>query len=102
MHQHASTELLELENNELAIRNAISRVKSRLRDAPDCVANDVLNRCDPETHSDLIDWLSNRVSPSTKRLPRKWSPKKDIRTWMLYYAADLKRPANPPRRRKAS
>lgn len=95
--QFASTELYALEDNALAIEYAIERVKSRLRDAPAGVANDVLNRCDPETHADLIDWLGNQQS-NKRRVPRAWSPKRNIRLWLLYHAAALNCPPDPPRR----
>lgn len=95
--QFASTELLALENNELAIERAIGVLKNRLRDAPNEVANDVLARCDPATHNDLIAWIEAQCAPAKGRLPRAWSPKKSTRTWLLYHAANLECPPEPPR-----
>ena len=92
----ASTELYALEDNALAIENAIETLKTRLLDAPLGVANDVLRRCDPDTHADLIDWLSDRCDARWRRLPKAWSPKRDLGTWMLYQAADLNCPDCPP------
>ena len=97
--QFTSVEIQSWENNELAIEYAIERVKSRLDAAPDDVLNDVLNRCDPDTHNDLIGWISNRVNQSKKkRPPRNWSPKRNLRLWLLYTAAALDCPADPPSR----
>ncbi len=94
---YASTEVVAWENNDLAIDYAVQRLKSRLNDAPDCVLNDVLRRCDPERHDDLIGWLSDRVHPARKRrVPRVWSPKRNRPLWILYAAADLDRPPHPP------
>lgn len=94
---YTSTEIQSWENNELAIEYAIERVKSRLDSAPDDVLSDVLNRCDPDTHSDLIGWISNRTSQSKKKSPpRDWSPKRNRKLWILYRAADLDCPADPP------
>ncbi|MCG6884771.1 MAG: hypothetical protein LJE62_13555 [Silicimonas sp.] len=95
--QFASTELYALEDNALAIEHAIERVKSRLRDAPQGVAQDVLKRCRPDTHAGLIDWLQSSGAAGKGRLPRAWSPKRNARLWMLYYAADLDCPPDPPR-----
>ena len=94
--QFASTELLALENNALAIERAIDVLKTRLRDAPSEVANDVLSRCDPSTHTDLIAWIEESCAPSKGRLPRSWSPKRSTRTWLLYHAANLECPPTPP------
>lgn len=94
--QFASTELYALEDNALAIENAISILKDRLANAPESVIRDVLRRCDPETHGALIDWLSGLDPSRARRVPRQWSPKRNLRVWMLYRAADLKCPANPP------
>ena len=95
----ASTELYALENNLLAIENAIETLKSRLRTAPEGVANDVLLRCNPERHSELIDWIQSECPTVPHRLPRDWSPKRNAGVWLLYQAADLDCPSNPPRRR---
>ncbi|MDJ0638306.1 MAG: hypothetical protein QNJ20_05695 [Paracoccaceae bacterium] len=93
----ASTELYALEDNALAIENAIETLKGRLQGAPLGVASDVLKRCDPETHAELIDWLSDRCDGARwRRLPKAWSPKRDLSTWMLYQAADLTCPESPP------
>ena len=97
--QFASTELYALENNALAIENAIETLKCRRRDAPGEVANDVLARCHPDTHADLIDWIRSRYEPAKGRLPRNWSPKRNTRTWLLYHAANLECPPDPPRAR---
>jgi hypothetical protein len=94
----ASTELYALENNDLAIENAIETLKTRLRGAPQGVANDVLKRCKPETHADLMTWLEPECAPTSRRVPRNWSPKRNTGVWLLYYAADLDCPVNPPRR----
>lgn len=94
--QYASTEIQAWENNDLAIENAITVLKTRLAEAPEGVANDILNRCDPDTHADLIDWLGGQVTPKAPRLPRKWSPKRSRSVWMLYKAADLNCPDTPP------
>ena len=96
--QYASTEIEAWENNDLAILNAIEVLKTRLAEAPDGVANDILDRCDPETHAGLIDWLGGQVTPKNRRVPRQWSPKKNRRTWILYKAADLTCPDDPPNR----
>ena len=96
--QFASTELYAIENNTVAIERAIDVLKRRLRDAPEGVANDVLARCKPDTHAGLIDWLKLEYPQSTRRLPRTWSPKRNPSLWMLYYAADLDCPPDPPRR----
>ena len=95
--QFASTELYALENNSLAIENAIEILKRRLRQAPESVANDVLQRCNPNTHEELIDWIQNECTPASKRVPRRWSPKKNAGVWLLYHAANLECPPNPPR-----
>jgi len=90
-------EILEWENNALAIERAIEVLKTRLHDAPEGVLNDVLKRCDPDTHVALIDWIDARPkSPGRHRVPRTWSPKRNPRVWTLYAAADLERPARPP------
>lgn len=94
--QYAFTDILALENNDLAIENAIETLKTKLVDAPEGVANDVLNRCHPETHAGLIDWLGGKVTPNAQPVPRAWSPQKNTRIWLLYKAADLECPADPP------
>jgi len=58
--QFASTELYALEDNALAVENAISVLKARLAHAPQAVVNDVIRRCDPDTHQALIDSVSGR------------------------------------------
>ena len=76
---------------------SVKTLKTRLKDAPECVLNDVLDRCDPETHGELIDWIFTRSdAPAPGRLPRAWSPKKNKKVWILYAAADLNRPEHPP------
>ncbi len=97
--QFASTELYALENDSLAIENAIATLKFRLRSAPQGVANDVLKRCDPEKHGELIDWIQSEFPSEKQRLPRKWSPKRNPGVWLLYYAAALDCPDDPPLRR---
>ena len=92
----ASTELQALENNASAIERAIEALKARLRDAPQGVANDVLTRCDPTAHAELIDWIHETCKPANGRPPRNWSPKRNTRVWLLYYAANLECPPNPP------
>ena len=94
--KYAFTEILAWENNDLAIESAIETLKTRLAEAPEGVANDVLGRCDPETHAELIDWLGGKVVPKAPRVPRAWSPKKNAKVWLLYKAADLECPADPP------
>jgi hypothetical protein len=95
--QFTSTEILRTENNALAIERAISALKDRLNEAPGIVLNDVLERCNPETHDGLIDWISTRSNDAPqRRLPREWSPNKNRRLWLLYAAADLERPVDPP------
>ena len=96
--QFASTELYALENNALALENAIEILKARLRMAPQCVANDVLARCDPVTHGELIAWIRAECIPGRGRIPRDWSPRRNTGVWLLYRAADLACPSNPPRR----
>lgn len=93
----ASTELYVLENNALAIENAIQTLKTRLREAPESVANDVLGRCDPSTHAELIDWIRSECAPVARRVPRQWSPKRNTGVWLLYHAANLVCPPEPPR-----
>lgn len=95
--QFTSTEILSWENNELAIERAIEVLKSRLSEAPKAVLNDVLQRCDPDTHEQLIGWIADRASTEKVRLPRDWSPKKNLTLWILYAAADLDRPEQPPK-----
>ncbi len=95
--QFASTELYALENNALAIETAIEALKARLRDAPQGVANDVLARCRPETHAKLMDWLEPACASRARRIPRDWSPKRNTGVWLLYQAADLDCPDDPPR-----
>ncbi len=97
--QYASTEILAWENNDLAIENAIETLKVRLAEAPEGVANDVLGRCDPRTHAALIDWLGGKVTSTAQPVPRAWSPKKNPLVWLLYKAADLECPADPPQSR---
>lgn len=94
----ASTEILARENNALAIENAIEVLKMRLADAPNGVANDILDRCDPKTHAGLIDWLGGQVVSNSGRVPKNWSPKRNPSVWLLYKAADLSCPDDPPRR----
>jgi hypothetical protein len=94
--QYPFTEILAWENNDLAIENAIETLKSRLAEAPEGVANDVLGRCDPDTHAGLIDWLGGKVTPTAQPVPKAWSPNKNARVWLLYKAADLECPADPP------
>ncbi|MEM7752044.1 MAG: hypothetical protein AAF230_01455 [Pseudomonadota bacterium] len=96
--QFASTELYALENEALAIENAIETLKTRLRNAPGGVANDVLERCDPARHGDLIDWIQLECVPANGRLPRDWSPKRNTGVWLLYHAANLACPVDPPRK----
>ncbi|MEO1537628.1 MAG: hypothetical protein AAFR73_07835 [Pseudomonadota bacterium] len=93
----ASSDLYALENNAVAIENAIEALKSRLSKAPGQVANDVLARCNPDTHADLIDWIRERHTPANGRLPRRWSPRRDTGVWLLYHAANLECPPDPPR-----
>lgn len=95
----ASTELYALENDFLAIENAVETLKRRLHGAPQGVANDVLQRCDPERHAELIDWIQASCPPDQRRLPRSWSPKRNTGLWLLYHAAALECPHDPPRRR---
>lgn len=97
--QFASTELYALENDFLAIENAIETLKTRLRDAPQGVASDVLKRCKPGTHAELMEWIRSECPPVEQRLPRHWSPKRNPGLWLLYHAADLDCPSDPPRRR---
>lgn len=95
--QFSSTEILQKENNVLAIEQAIVVLKDRLNEAPGNVLNDVLERCHSETHNGLITWISARSNGTPKRrLPREWSPKKNRSLWILYAAADLERPTHPP------
>ena len=96
--QFASTELMAIENNALAIERAVDILKSRLRDAPSGVSKDVLERCDPATHADLIEWIHSECAPTSKRVPRTWSPRRNTGIWLLYHAANLSCPPNPPRR----
>lgn len=95
--QFASTELYALENNDLAIEQAIEQLKARLRHAPAGVAQDVLSRCKPETHAELMEWLAREGTVETGRVPRQWSPKRNVALWLLYHAADLTCPTTPPR-----
>ena len=96
--QYTSVEILEWENNALAIERAVEVLKDQLADAPTGVLNDVMRRCDPKTHDDLIGWIADQPEVANSgRLPRAWSPKRNRRLWMLYAAADLERPENPPR-----
>lgn len=97
--QFASTEIYALENEFLAIENAIETLKAKLLDAPQGVASDVLKRCDPEAHAELINWIRAECPATKQRLPRNWSPKRNSRVWLLYQAANLACPADPPRRR---
>lgn len=93
----ASTELYALENDALAIETAIEILKMRLLKAPESVANDVLERCDPTLHGDLIEWIEAECAPHNSRLPREWSPKRNTGIWLLYRAANLSCPVDPPR-----
>ena len=93
----SSTELYARENNDLAIARAVERVKSRLVDAPPSVARDVMRRCNPAIHADLITWLEGVACPKSRRVPRAWSPGRRRSLWMLYKAADLDCPPHPPR-----
>jgi|GEM_PF-6084466 hypothetical protein len=94
--QFASTELYALEDNALAVENAISVLKARLAHAPQAVVNDVIRRCDPDTHQALIDWLAPKRADGWRPVPRRWSPRRNLRVWMLYQAADLRCPPTPP------
>lgn len=95
---YSSVEITSWENNELAIENAIEVLKGRLRNAPEGVLNDVLQRCDPNTHESLVAWIHTRLDrPTGKRVPRTWSPNKNRSLWVLYAAANLDRPERPPR-----
>ena len=98
MNRHyTATEILAWENNDLAIERAIETLKNRLSEAPEGVLNDVMKRCHPDRHGELIGWLSDRVQPSRfRRVPRAWSPKRNRPLWILYAAADLDRPRHPP------
>ena len=58
---YTSTEILSWENNDVAIENAIEVLKARLDAVPATVLNDVLDRCDPDTHHGLIDWISTQT-----------------------------------------
>lgn len=95
---YSTVEIEAWEANSLAIENAIARVKSRLADAPEGVLADVRDRCDPDTHADLIDWIGDKVKKAHPllRLPAVWSPKHNRRLWILYTAANLKCPDDPP------
>ena len=94
---YTSTEILSWENNDVAIENAIEVLKARLDAVPATVLNDVLDRCDPDTHHGLIDWISTQTGAlQQRRLPREWSPKRNRSLWILYAAADLDRPDTPP------
>ena len=88
---------LAMENNDCAVETAIETLKTKLDKAPGAVLNDVMRRCDPGTHGALIDWIADRSSEATaRRLPREWSPTKNRRLWLLYTAADLSCPVQPP------
>lgn len=92
-----SVEILQWENNELAIERAVGVLKDRLSEAPVGVLNDVLQRCNPQIHDGLIDWITNHPDAHNRtRLPRAWSPKRNRGLWVLYAAADLDRPDTPP------
>ena len=94
---YTSTQISAWENNDLAIQNAIEVLKTRLDEVPQNVLHDVLHRCDPDTHDTLIDWISSRRGARRqRRLPREWSPKRNRSLWILYAAADLDRPRDPP------
>ena len=94
--KYTLTEISAWENNDLAVENAIETLKTRLTEAPEGVTNDVLSRCNPETHAGLIDWLGGKVIPNAQPVPRAWSPSKNARVWLLYKAADLECPERPP------
>ncbi len=95
---YSSVEITSWEENDLAIARAVDVLKQRLDGAPAVVLKDILRRCDPQMHHDLVDWVSDRIKDKPgRRLPRTWSPKRNRSLWILYAAADLDRPENPPR-----
>ena len=104
MRQYTSVEILAWEENALAVNTAIDVLKSHLEAIPDLPAvwRDVQARCKDEVHLGLIDWIDQHMPPGHAQggLPKAYSPKRNLSTWMLYQAADLECPDEPPIRRK--
>lgn len=101
---YSSVEIMSWLAHDEAVETAMDAVKAALKDAPASVCRDVLARCDVEKHEPLIAWLHMRLNDGAigkRRVPRAYSPKHNARAWMLYYAADLECPPNPPRRMMA-
>ena len=99
--EYTSVEILAWENNALAISRAVALLKGHLQAIPHLsVWRDVHARCKPEVHLDLIQWIEERFPPkqADDRLPKVHSPAHNLAVWMLYQAADLKCPDDPPRR----
>ena len=101
--EYSSVEILAWEDNARAIDRAMDVLKHRLKDAPVAVLQDVANRIDPEVHAPLAAWLRSQPGvsgePKPRRVPKTHSPKHSLSVWMLYHAADLDCPSDPPNRR---
>lgn len=100
---YTSVEILARENNALAVGRAVAALKSHLETVPDqpAVWRDVHARCKEELHLGLIQWIEGRLPPKDgrERFPKTHSPKHNLSVWMLYQAADLNCPDDPPKRR---
>jgi hypothetical protein len=100
---YTSVEILARENNALAIGRAVVALKAHLETIPDepAIWRDVYARCKDELHIELIRWIEDRLPPKTarERFPKIYSPKHNLSVWMLYQAADLECPDDPPKRR---
>lgn len=100
---YTSVEILARENNALAVNRAVSVLKAHLESMTDqpAVWRDVHARCKEEQHLSLIQWIEDRMPAQTgrERFPKVYSPKHNLSVWMLYQAADLDCPIEPPKRR---
>ncbi len=100
---YTSVEILARENNALAIARGVAALKSYLEDHGDhpAVWRDVYARRKDERHIDLIQWIEGHMPREEKRarFPKANSPKHTLSVWLLYQAADLECPSDPPKRR---
>lgn len=100
---YTSVEILARENSALAVGQGVVTLKAYLENLSDqpAVWRDVLARCKDEKHLSLMQWIEEYMPPATgrDRFPKAHSPKHNLSVWMLYRAADLKCPHEPPKKR---
>ncbi|MEP4903779.1 MAG: hypothetical protein ABJX82_18415 [Paracoccaceae bacterium] len=100
---YTSVEILARENSALAIGRGVAALKTHLETVSDqpAVWRDVHARCKEEQHISLMQWIEGRLPPKNgrERFSKEHSPKHNLAVWMLYQAANLDCPDDPPKRR---